>query len=91
MYPRLEGPKFEGSIRSVVRDCIQSKRRNCHRSERKGNPNGAPPKRGRPVKPDSLRNRLAMRRGQLHPPLPPSTQDEEDSEEGNDSEDEEMD
>ena len=53
------------------------------------NPNSTPPKRGRPVKPDSLRNGLALRRAQLHPPTPPSTQDEEDSEEDSekDSED----
>ena len=50
------------------------------------NPNSTPPKRGRPVKPDSLRNCLALRRAQLSLPPPPVAEDEDDSEDGNDSE-----
>ena len=61
MYPRLEGHDFEASIRVALIECMQAKRRNFRRVARKVNPQGAPPKRGRPKKPDSLRNRLARR------------------------------
>jgi hypothetical protein len=68
-YPRYKDEDFEHPLRQVIMQCIQEKRRRTKRAGRKAANTLPPAKRGRPCKPNGIRDRLRTERAELNKKL----------------------
>ena len=63
-YPKFATSRYYLDVRRLIGDIIRAERRNARRTERRLDPNLPKNKVGRPVCPDSQRERLKDLRGQ---------------------------